>query len=119
MSISKKQKIYLAIIFSTIIDICLLAYITFYPVSNILKYHVLSFDFIICIVLWIEFIYSYLHSDDRRQYLKENTLSILGMLPLNFFFLRALRLIRLIQLIKLFVLARDGEKSVAKFLHQT
>lgn len=119
MASSKRQTLYLTIIFLTILDICLLTYVFFYPVQDSLKQGVFAFDFIICIILWVEFIYSYLHSENKKQYLRDNALSILGLFPLNFCFLRALRLIRLIQLIKLFVLARDSERAYAKFLRRT
>lgn len=119
MASSKRQTLYLTIIFLTILDICLLTYVFFYPVQDSLKQGVFAFDFIICIILWVEFIYSYLHSENKKQYLRDNALSILGLFPLNFYFLRALRLIRLIQLIKLFVLARDSERAYAKFLRRT
>ncbi len=119
MESKRKQLFYLIIIFLTLIDIVFLTYITFFNVSIDLKYSVLAFDFILCIILWIEFIYSYVHSDDKRQYLKDNSLSILGMLPFDFIFLRALRLIKLVQFIKLFVLARDTQKAFAKFLRTT
>lgn len=119
MAITKKQIFYLSVIFLTILDICLLVYVTFFPVSYSLEYSAWAFDFILCLILWIEFIYSYYHSDDRKQYLKDNGLSIFGMLPVNFYFLRALRLIKLINLIKLFVLARDGEKAFSEFLRRT
>lgn len=119
MTGSKRQTLYLTIIFLTILDICLLTYIFFYPVQDSIKQWVFAFDLIICIILWVEFIYSYRHSENKKQYLKENAISILGLFPLNFYFLRALRLIRLIQLIKLWVLARDSERAYAKFLHRT
>lgn len=114
-----QQVFYLILIFLTLFDILLLAYAMFYPVGSVFKHSVEFFDLIVCIVLWLEFIHGYLHSDNRRQYLRSNALSILGMLPLNFVFLRALRLIKLLQLIRLFVLARDGERTVAAFLKRT
>lgn len=106
-------------IFLTIIDLLLLAYILFYPTDDSVKWIVRAFDFFVCIILWIEFIYSYIHSDDKKQYLKENSISILGMLPFDFFFLRALRLIKLVQLIKHFIVLRNSEKVITKFLKQT
>ena len=114
-----KQRIYLLLIFATFLDIILLFHVAINPVSSTFKYWVYSFDIILCIVLWIEFIYSYLKSENKKHYLIENSLSILGMLPINFVFLRALRLVKLIQLIKLFVLARDSEKNIANFLKNT
>lgn len=114
-----KQRIYLILIFATFLDILLLFYVALRPVSSTFRDTVFAFDIILCAVLWIEFIYSYLKSDDKKQYLIDNSLSILGMLPINFVFLRALRLVKLIQLIKLFVLARDREKTVSTFLKNT
>ena len=111
-----KQRIYLILIFATFLDILLLFYVALRPVSSTFRDTVFAFDIILCAVLWIEFIYSYLKSEDKKQYLIENSLSILGMLPINFVFLRALRLVKLIQLIKLFVLARDSEKTISDFL---
>lgn len=119
MAITRKRIFYLSLIFLIIIDICLLGYITFYPVDFSLKVSVWTFDFILCVILWIEFIYSYYHSDNKKQYLRDNGLSLFGMLPLNFYFLRALRLIKLVQMIKLYVLARDSEKAFTEFLKRT
>lgn len=114
-----KQSIYLILIFATIADIILLFYVSFYPTSLTFKNQIHSFDMLLCVILWIEFFYSYSKSDNKRQYLKENSLSILGMLPINFVFLRALRLVKLLQLIKLLVLARDHEKNLSNFLKNT
>ena len=109
----------LLLIFLTIIDLLLLAYILFYPGDSSVMFFVRTFDIGVCILLWIEFIYSYLHSDDKKQFMKENTISILGMLPVDFVFLRALRLIRLVHLIKQFIVKRNGEKTIINFLKQT
>lgn len=114
-----QQILYLILIFATFIDILLLADIIFYPTTTSFKHAVEAFDFILCVVLWIEFIYSFMHAEDKKQYLKNNSLSILGMLPLNFAFLRALRLVKFVQLINLLVIARNGERSIIKFLRQT
>ena len=117
--LKSKQIIYLILIFATFSDIVLLFYAALNPVSSTFRFGVYTFDIILCAALWIEFIYSYLKSDNKKQYLIENSLSILGMLPINFVFLRALRLLKLIQLIKLFVLARDSEKNLSNFLKHT
>ena len=114
-----KQRIYLILIFTTLLDIILLFYVELNPVSLTFRNEIYTFDIILCGVLWIEFIYSYLKSDNKKQYLIDNSLSILGMLPINFVFLRALRLVKLIQLIKLFVLARDKQKNLTNFLKHT
>ncbi|MBE6499702.1 MAG: hypothetical protein E7Z80_04020 [Methanobrevibacter thaueri] len=116
----RKQFIYIILIILTIFDILFLANTFFYPVSQSFKSAAFTFDLIVCAILWIEFIYSYFKADDKKQYLKNNFISIFGMLPFDFIFiLRLLRLIKLIQLIKILVLIRDTEKSVTKFLHKT
>lgn len=119
MGISKKQFFYLAIIICTIVDLIFLVYISFYPVSFIFKRNVITCDFVLCVIMWIEFIYSYRHAESRRQYLKENYLSIFGMLPLDFIFLRALRLINLFQYIKRLILSKKTDSKISFFIKDT
>lgn len=114
-----KQRIYLILIFATLLDIILLFHVEFRPVSLTFRQDVFIFDIILCIILWIEFIYSFAKSDNKKQYLIENSLSIPGMIPISFAFIRILRLVKLIQLIKLLVLARDSKKNITNFLKQT
>ena len=96
-----------------------MGYVVFFPVSSAIKYGAVAFDLIVCIILWIEFIYSYKHSKNKKHYLKENSLSILGMFPIDFIFLRALRLVKLVQLVKLYVLAQETTGNISKFLKHT
>ena len=107
------------LIFLTILDLLLWGYILFYPGNSSVMSFVRIFDIGVCILLWIEFIYSYLHSNDKKQFMKENAISILGMLPVDFIFLRALRLIKLVHLIKSFIIQSNREKKVIKFIKQT
>lgn len=118
MTFSRKQVFYLAIIVLIILDTILLFYVTFYPVGLFYKRLIYSFDVIVCLILWIEFIHSYKHSPDKKKYLGDNAISIAGMLPLDFMFLRALRLIKLVNFIKKFALSRESEE-IAKFLKRT
>ena len=118
MSFSKKQLFYLAIIILIISDFCLLFYVTFYPVDLSFKNTIYTFDVFVCLILWAEFIYSYKHSEDKKQYLHDNFLSIAGMLPIDFMFLRALRLIKLVNFIKKFALTHESE-SIEEFLKRT
>lgn len=118
MNFSKKQVFYLAIIILIILDVSLLTYVTFYPVDLSFRREIYTFDFIVCLILWAEFIYSYMHSEDKKQYLNDNFLSIAGMLPLDFMFLRALRLIKLVNFIKKFALTHESE-AIEKFLKRT
>ncbi len=114
-----KRKLYLVAIILTVCDILLLAYITFFPVADSVKNIVISFDLFLCVLFWIEFLYNLKLADNKREYLKNNSLGILGMLPFNFVFLRALRFVKLAQLIKIFILIRDDEKVVSNFLRKT
>lgn len=114
-----EQACYLFLIFATLLDILLWCYITFYPVSQTFRFNVIIFDLILCLVFWVEFIYRYLHSEDKKQYVEDNLLSMLGMLPVDFAFLRALRLIKLFHLIKIYILSKDDEDSVENFLKRT
>ena len=107
------------LIILTIVDLFLLGYIFFYPGNSSVMFFVRTFDLGVCILLWIEFIYSYIHSEDKKEYMKENAISILGMLPVDFIFLRALRLIKLVHLIKSFIVQSNREKKVIKFIKQT
>lgn len=119
MEISRKELFYLAIIILTVLDLLFIAYGVFYRVPLTVQYKIVGFDLFVCALMWIEFIYSYRHADDKKHYLKENSISILGMLPINFVFFRALRLVKLIQLIKLFVIARETSGNISKFLKHT
>lgn len=114
-----KRAFYLLLIFLTLADLLLLCYITFYSVSAEVKNAVIAFDLILCIVLWLEFIYSYMHSEDKRQYLDSNLLTVIGMLPIDFVFLRALRLIKLLQFIKIYVVSKDDEEFITNFLKKS
>ena len=118
MIFSRKQWFYLTIIILIIFDYSLLLYVTFYPVSFTFKTSIYAFDVILCLILWTEFIYSYRHAEDKKQYLNDNYLSIAGMLPLDFMFLRALRLIKLVNFIKKFALTHESE-AIEKFLKRT
>lgn len=115
---NKKQLFYLILILLTILDLLFMTYILVYP-NPVLKVWVIAFDLVVCAIMWVEFIYSYLNADDKKTYLKNNSISILGMLPVDIVFFRALRLIKLVQLIKLFVLARETRGYIADFLKHT
>ncbi|WP_405274161.1 ion channel [Methanobrevibacter sp.] len=116
---TRRRVFYLIIIILTFIDILFLGYSAFFSVSSTFRYSAIAYDLIICIILWAEFIYSYRHSKNKKKYLKDNSFSILGMFPIDFVFLRALRLVKLVQLIKLYVLARETTGNISKFLKHT
>ena len=115
----KKRLVYFGGIIVTILDILFLMYITFYPVAASFKYQVIAFDMLLCVCFWIEFLYNMKKADDKKKYVKDNSLGILGMLPFNSIFMRAFRFIKLAQFIKIYVFIRDDEKVVANFLKKT
>ena len=115
----KRQLAYFGGIVLTIFDIFFLIYITFCPVDASFKFNVIAFDLFLCACFWVEFLYNLKKSDDRKAYLKNNSLGILGMLPFNSVFIRALRFVKLAQLIKIFILIRDDQKVAADFLKKT
>ena len=90
----------------------------FFPVNPSFRSTIYTFDVIMCIIMWAEFIYSYKHSEEKKQYLKDNYISVAGMLPLDFMFLRGLRLIKLVNFIKKFALSHESE-AIEKFLKRT
>lgn len=115
----KRQLAYLTGIIVTILDILFLLYITFYQVSNSFKFQVIVFDLILCAIFWVEFLYNLKKSQNRREYLKNNGIGILGMLPFNSVFLRPLRFVKLAQFIKFFIMVRDEEKNISEFIRKT
>lgn len=119
MKRTRKEVLYLSLIFLTSLDILFLGYTVFYPVSLTLIYAAFGFDLFVCILLWFEFIYSYTRSENRKKYLKDNALSIIGMFPIDFVFLRALRLIKLVQLIRVYIFGHKKTGRVFKFLRET
>lgn len=115
----EKRIVYFGAIIVTVLDILFLMYITFYPVDTTFKYRVITFDMLLCVCFWIEFLYNLKKADDRKKYVKDNSIGILGMLPFNSIFMRAFRFIKLAHLIKIYVLIRDDEKEIANFFKKT
>lgn len=114
-----RRLVYFLAILLTVIDVLFLIYITLYPVDNAFKFQVIVFDLILCACFWVEFLYSLKKSDDKKEYLKNNYISILGMIPFNSVFLRLLRFVKLAQLIKVYMIVRDDEKVVENFFQKT
>ncbi|WP_407432746.1 ion transporter [Methanobrevibacter sp.] len=118
MRYDKKLLFYLIISILILVDFVFLIYVSFFSTDPFLKNLFLYFDFALCIVLWIEFFYSYKHADNKKHYLRENALSILGMFPYYFIFLRPFRLIKLIHYIKLFAIHHESD-TLENFLKRT
>lgn len=118
MRYDRKQLFYLIISILILVDFVLLFYLSFFSTNPLFKSVFLYFDSGLCIILWIEFFYSYKHSNNKTHYLKENALSIWGMFPYYLILLRPFRLIKLIHYIKLFAINQDSE-TLERFLKRT
>ncbi len=84
-----------------LIDTIFLFLTTFSTIPNHILFYIYLFDFIVCIILWIEFSYNLYYADNKKEFLKKNWYYIISMIPLDFFFIRAFRFIRIIRLFRL------------------
>ena len=109
INLDKKQAFYLIISILIVIDVIMVFYVSFYSTNSTLKTVFHAFDLILCIILWLEFLYGLYYADDKKKYLLNNVLSIWGMLPFQFILFRFFRLIKLVQYIKKFAIHHDSE----------
>lgn len=89
-----------SVLLLVIIDMILLLILTFSNVSQHVEQKIIYFDLFVCFILWIDFIYNLYKSNNKKQFLKENWLTIIAIIPLDYFFLRWFRFIRIIRLIR-------------------
>ena len=108
INLDKKQAFYLIISILIVIDVIMVFYVSFYSTDSTLKTVFYAFDLILCIILWLEFLYGLYYADDKKKYLLNNVLSIWGMLPFQFILFRFFRLIKLVQYIKKFAIHHDS-----------
>ena len=118
INLDKKQAFYLIISILIVIDVIMVFYVSFYSTNSTLKTVFYAFDLILCIILWLEFLYGLYYADDKKKYLLNNVLSIWGMFPFQFILFRFFRLIKLIQYIKKFAIHHDSE-VLENFLKRT
>lgn len=105
-----------------IIDTTLLLIITFSHVPFFVEQRIIYFDLFVCFVLWVDFIYNLHKSIDKKQFLKENWLTLIAIIPLDYFFLRWFRFIRLIRLMRvsrILLFLRKGFRSSISFIKAT
>ncbi|MBC7100906.1 MAG: ion transporter [Methanobacteriales archaeon] len=103
-----------------LIDIIAITYISFYPSSPVLIYSINIFDFLLCVILFIEFLYNIKMKKDKWVFIKENWTDILAFIPIYYFrIFRFTRLIRLLRLLKILALFRKYLKGLFKFLLET
>ena len=112
------------IIILIIVDLVLLMLITFTAVSPSLFTTIIYFDFLVCIILFFDFIYRMRKEEDKKAFIKHNWPDIIAMIPFDIlslspsyvFFARFFRLFRLIRLLALF---RREWKYISSFFKQT
>ena len=59
------------IIILIIVDIVLVMWITFVPVNDSLSSTIINFDLLVCIILFLDFIYRMNQKDDKKKFIKK------------------------------------------------
>lgn len=111
-----------SVLLLVIIDMILLLILTFSNVSQHVEQKIIYFDLFVCFILWIDFIYNLYKSNNKKQFLKENWLTIIAIIPLDYFFLRWFRFIRIIRLIRfsrVLLFLKGWGHSVVYFIKST
>lgn len=120
-SISRKR-LNLILLVLVLIDTILLFISSFSTPSHNIVIHIFYFDLFVCALLWIEFIHDLYYAESRKEYFKKNWYYIIAMIPLDFFFLRAVRfagIIRLFGLTRTLLLFSRGRESYRQFTKTT
>lgn len=99
-------------------DTFLLILIDFFNVDPVMTQNIINFDLAVCFVLFCEFMFRLVNTDDKKEFFKDknNWIAIIAMIPINFF---AFRLFRYIRLIKIFPLIYKGFTHFNKFIKKT
>ncbi|MEN6552345.1 MAG: ion channel [Methanobacterium sp.] len=103
-----------------ILDTILIGFILLYPsYSNSL--YIIGFDLIVCIILFIEFIYNK-RSENYKSNLKEDVIDIFAMIPLLFFIILPpvwANYLAFMRLFKIVVLLEKGKKTIFNVIEKT
>lgn len=106
-----------------LLDFLFIIIITFFKVPYDDLYFMSIFDFLICVLLFVELIYEYEHyTHGLKSFLKEHYLDIIAIIPFNFIFLRYLavyriaRLLQFLQIFKFIHLNEDTYSSIRFFI---
>ena len=81
-----------SVLLLVIIDMILLLILTFSNVSQHVEQKIIYFDLFVCFILWIDFIYNLYKSNNKKQFLKENWLTIIAIIPFRLFFLKMVQI---------------------------
>jgi voltage-gated potassium channel len=68
--------------FLVLIDIILITLVLFLRVSSSVYSFIVYFDLFICLILFADFIHRFRKDDNKKKFLRNNMLDILGMIPL-------------------------------------
>lgn len=97
----------LLLILLIIIDLIFIVAITIFDLPQDDIAFMAYFDLFVCLVLFINLINGYRHSEDGLfTFLKRHIIDIISMIPFNFIFLRYLTLFRVFRILQLFQVVR-------------
>jgi len=103
-----------------LVDTVLMGFILLYPsYSN--SMNIIGFDLMVCIILFIEFVYNKLFTDYESTF-KEDIVDVFAMIPLLFFmFLPTMwtNYLAFIRLFKIVILFEKNKKNIFKFIQKT
>ncbi|HEX3014660.1 MAG TPA: ion channel [Methanobacterium sp.] len=103
-----------------IVDTVLMGVILLYPSYSNSAY-IIGFDLIVCIILFIEFVYNK-HSEDYESSLNEDIIDIFAMIPLLFFMILPAawtNYLAFVRLFKIVILLEKGKKHIFNFFQKT
>ncbi len=117
----------LIIIFLVVVDLIIVIYYTIYPLK--IPFNILIFDLLVVLILIVEFIFRLRQAKNKKKFMRNNGLELLGMVPLIselyipevallglFRFIRFTRLLRLLRVIGLF---KKTQRIFTEFLKKT
>lgn len=100
-----------------VLDIIFLIYITIYPSNSAISDFIFRFDFLLCVILFIDFSYNLKNADNKISYVKSNWYDIIAFIPIDF--LRGFRFIRIFKVLKILTLFKKDLKKLSEFLGKT
>lgn len=103
-----------------ILDTILIGFILLYPsYSN--SMYIIGFDLIVCIILFVEFLYNK-HSKDYESNLREDVIDIFAMIPLLFFIILPpvwANYLAFMRLFRIVILLEKGKKTIFNVIEKT
>ena len=103
-----------------ILDTILIGFILLYPsYSN--SMYIIGFDLIVCIILFVEFLYNK-RSEDYESNLREDVIDIFAMIPLLFFMILPpawTNYLAFMRLFRIVILLEKGKKAIFNVIEKT